>query len=127
MRSRRSHWQDGSVKLAVANAILVFRRREPFLFDRGDYAECKVEGSYRDRICAYTRSSGKALLVITRRFAASPVPEEVDDTVIILPEGVGREWHDLLTGDRFVASASLRVSDLLATLPVAVLTYTETT
>ncbi len=113
-------WQDGSFKLAATAAILAFRREMPALFAAGDYEAVPVQGDDAERICAFTRRQGDAvLLVAVARFptrgAASGVLE-----VPKLPGG--QTWRDLLSGRAFVTeSGALDCRVLFSDIPAAIL------
>ena len=125
MRQGLAHWQNGAIKLAVVAAILKFRESHPPVFDEGGYAECVVEGAAKDRICAFTRSSGDcAMLVVARRFPGRASPDKPDEATTLLSDETGADWYDLLTGRQVSAGSELAVSDVLTALPVAVLVKT---
>lgn len=132
-----SRWPDGMVKLFVTWRLLTLRRQQVELFETAPYEPLDVEGEHADHLCAYLRGdeAGRVLTVVPRlplrlRRNAAPWPcgaEVWADTQVILAEGGGGPWECAFTGRRIEAhqyedgSASLAVSDLLATFPVAVL------
>jgi (1->4)-alpha-D-glucan 1-alpha-D-glucosylmutase len=126
------NWRDGGCKLAVTAALLAERRRNPILFEEGDYEPLAASGSKADHICAFARNRDDcSLLVAVARF---PVRLETDPnwdgTEVACPKaadgvvgwGVTR-WRDLLNG-RLVEcreGPTLPARLLFGDLPVAVL------
>jgi (1->4)-alpha-D-glucan 1-alpha-D-glucosylmutase len=104
----------GTAKLLVVSRALRARRDHPDWFT--GYEPVAVDGSAADHVIAFDR--GGAVTVATRLPAGLAVTGW-GDTALRLPNGA---WRDLLTGERFVSDAAgLRVEDLLARLPVALL------
>jgi (1->4)-alpha-D-glucan 1-alpha-D-glucosylmutase len=108
---------SGAAKLLVVSRALRARRDSPDLFT--GYEPVTASGSAADHVVAFDR--GGAVTVATRlpaRLAATGW----GDTHLKLPTGA---WQDLLTRERFVSAAGgLPVAELLARLPVALLTRT---
>jgi (1->4)-alpha-D-glucan 1-alpha-D-glucosylmutase len=127
IRSGLERWQDGSIKLTAAAAILKFRARYPQVFEAGGYTECVVEGAAKEQICAFTRSAGGCtILVVVRRFPTRASPDGADEAALLLPEASGADWHNLFTDRTISIAPKMAVSELLTTLPVAVLVKTGT-
>jgi len=125
-------WPDGRVKLHVTSALLRLRRCRPELFARGAYLPLSVRGPGRDRLVAFARRRGPAwsVTVVPRLTMAATGPgrfalgtEGWGASTVVLPAGAPGAWRDVLSGSAVRARAgSVRVGDLLSTLPVAVLT-----
>jgi (1->4)-alpha-D-glucan 1-alpha-D-glucosylmutase len=110
---RRS--DEGLPKLWVTRQALLFRRRRPELFGPGgDYRPIEAAGARADHVVAFGRGEG-SVTVATRL----PIRLGGDwgDTTIDLPGG---RWSNELTGDA-VDGGPIRVGDLLARFPVALL------
>ena len=124
-------------KLFVTSKLLELRRAEPELFEKGDYQALQVEGSRAQHVFAFARSyEGRRCIVVVPRWVA-----KLMDCVCDLPSGPS-VWADTAIGigtvdvtdlreifsDRQVnveeteAGRVLRVADVLAEFPVAVLT-----
>ncbi|HZS32795.1 MAG TPA: malto-oligosyltrehalose synthase [Methylomirabilota bacterium] len=130
-------WPDGRVKLYLIRRGLACRRAAPDLFRAGAYVPLTAVGPAAAHVCAFGRSLDEAavLTVVPRLVAALtgaghelPLgPACWGDTVIELPASVGRRaYRDLLTGAILEAGGSggrrvLRVADVLARFPVALL------
>jgi (1->4)-alpha-D-glucan 1-alpha-D-glucosylmutase len=116
-----AQWQDGRTKLFVTSRLLAFRRFRPELFAEGDYQPLDTTGSGSDHLCAFIRTRGEErLAVAVPRLVYRLYRDGVADwgaTTLVLPSGT---WRDVFTGERFDGS-EVRVSRLLADLPVAVL------
>lgn len=129
----RDGWPDGRVKMLITWRLLQLRQREAELFRRGSYQTVAIEGVAADHGVAFARQQGGAwCLTIGSRLLhalAEGRPALIGeasrwgDTTLALPAGAPLAWRDVLTGRRWAASSSaqLRLADLLAALPVAVL------
>lgn len=107
----------GVVKLRLVASALRLRRDRPDLFT--GYAPVAASGAGADHVLAFDR--GGALTVATRLCSVLARDGGWRDTTLTLPPG---GWHDVLA-DRPVTSD--RLSDLLATYPVALLVRTTDT
>ncbi len=125
-------WQTGLVKQALIARTLGLRKRHPGLAPDAEYSPLEVVGSQSDRIVAFLRQAGdEAIVVIVPRLVAPllgeaglPLPPAAawGGTAISLPAGLeGRSWTDLLTDRPVPSGQALRVSDILADFPVALL------
>lgn len=114
-------WRSGAVKLALTRQVLAVRRQEEALFRDGSYEPLVAEGNMADHLCAYLRrlEGRMALAVATRLPAKLAAGGGWGDATLALPAAPAG-WVDRLTGRRFTGER-LQVSDLLATLPVALL------
>lgn len=122
---------DGRAKLYLTWRLLRLRDDHPELFTSGDYLPLTVVGERSEHVCAFARRHGDhTVVVVTGRWFARlqdggdgflPRPELWQDTRVELPEGCGR-LHDVLGGAVVDGgSGVLRVADVLAPQPVAVL------
>ncbi|GAA2140165.1 malto-oligosyltrehalose synthase [Nocardioides koreensis] len=102
----------GTAKLRVVHAALTLRRDRPELFTT--YAGLAAAGEAADHALAFDR--GGAVTVVTRLPIGLAERGGWGDTALDLPEG---RWADALTGR--AAAGSVRLADLLADLPVALL------
>jgi (1->4)-alpha-D-glucan 1-alpha-D-glucosylmutase len=123
-RALRDRYADGAVKLYVTHAALGARRAHRELFLRGDYEA--LAGS--DHVVAFTRAFGaERLLCCTARLSLRRTRGE-------RPWAVGDAWgeekialpyagtyRDVLTGAVLRAKGRLRLADVFADLPVALL------
>ncbi|HEU5474983.1 MAG TPA: malto-oligosyltrehalose synthase [Actinophytocola sp.] len=106
--------ETGAAKLHVVRTVLRLRRAEPELFTA--YRPVFAEGAAAGHALAFARGAGFDLVAVATRL---PVGLERAggwrDTVLPLPPG---DWVDLLTGSPV---GSVRLADLLARYPVALL------
>jgi len=126
-------WRDGRIKQAVLARLLNVRSERPDLFASGDYQPLVVEGAQAANVLAFLRRQGSdRMLVVVPVHAATLLegsnlphvdPARWGDTDVLLPPGTASNaWFDVTTGRRRKSvSRRMRVSDLLAELPVAVL------
>lgn len=138
-------WPDGRLKLRLTADLLQLRRHRPDLFGRGRYLPVAVRGPAARHVLAFARHRGRrwALTVVPRHTAPwrsagtgrpgkertyRPAALVVDrqrwaGTSLVLPDGAPTGWQ-LAGGHGEVGAARRRlaVGDVLARLPVAVLT-----
>jgi (1->4)-alpha-D-glucan 1-alpha-D-glucosylmutase len=115
LRAALANWTDGTIKLAVVQALLALRQEMPALFANGDYEAVAVEGPRSDAVCAFTRSDDRnRTLVLAARFPGASETSWSGHEV--LSEG---NWRDCLTFRQFSGTVSL--AHAFADLPVAVL------
>ena len=123
---------DGKAKLFVLWRILELRKQRPALFERGDYRGLSVAGKRAEHVIAFLRTDGndRCLVVVPRFFTSLlaghdglPCGEEIwGDTVIELPSHEGSSsLSDQLSGRMHPNAGRLRVGEVLAEFPVAVL------
>ncbi|TFB92469.1 malto-oligosyltrehalose synthase [Cryobacterium sp. HLT2-28] len=105
--------ESGAAKLLVTSRALRLRRDEPGRFFR--YAPVPAFGARAGHVIAFDR--GEAVTVATRLPLGLADAGGWEDTTIVL---AGRQVVDLLTGIRF-DGGSIRLADLLARYPVALL------
>ena len=116
------NWRDGGIKLAILATLLTFRREHEELFAQGTYEPLFAHGGGADRVCAFLRRNGQAILSAVSRF-----PGRSDGpwghTVLTLPEDLrGKAWRDVLTGMVWASDREqLHAENLFADLPVSVL------
>ncbi|MEO7774439.1 MAG: malto-oligosyltrehalose synthase [Steroidobacteraceae bacterium] len=121
-------WQDGRIKLLLLSRLLQMRRRLPALFSFGNYSGIDIESP---RLLAFRREhEGRRLIVVVARLLPAGSEEcrwpdagwqdvAFGETKFELPGG---PWHEVLSGASLAGGAApVRVSDLFARLPVAVL------
>jgi (1->4)-alpha-D-glucan 1-alpha-D-glucosylmutase len=123
---------DGRIKLWVLSRALRARAAAPGCFGpAGAYEALPAEGRYADRVVAFARSApdGAAAVVIAPRLvgplidatALPPLAGAWQDTRVPLPAALaGRRWTDALGGGP-QSAAELRLAEVLARLPVALL------
>ncbi|HHY49750.1 MAG TPA: malto-oligosyltrehalose synthase, partial [Alphaproteobacteria bacterium] len=110
-------WRDGRVKLALTATLLRLRRRAPRLFAEGSYEPVAVTGPDRHRVCAFIRRlESQAVLVAVRLW---PGRSDAVAASFALEDGA---WFELLERRQWAGSRTLTAAELLARLPVAVLT-----
>jgi len=120
-------WPDGHIKLALTQKLLHLRQTHPALFEQGGYEPVGVSGPDSDRIVAFTRThrTGRLLVVAARHFAPQTGdgehwPRGGWQARLVLGASQWRGLRDAL-GSQGEAPAKPDVSQLLKTLPVAVM------
>ncbi|MBB3997339.1 malto-oligosyltrehalose synthase [Aureimonas pseudogalii] len=127
-------WRDGAVKAKLTAAALKARIASPTLFTTGRYLPLEVEGAKKDHVVAFARTDGegRAAVTIVPRLALQLLGEDATvpmldpagwgDTAVRLPSHLAGARFDDILGERPVTGgATLRLSEVLATLPVALL------
>jgi (1->4)-alpha-D-glucan 1-alpha-D-glucosylmutase len=104
---------SGAAKLLVVSRTLRLRRERPELFD--DYRPVYAEGPTAEHVVAFDR--GGVVAVATRLPIGLSRHGGWRDTALSLP---GKGWEEVFTGTGY-AGSRLRLSELLADYPVALL------
>ena len=128
---------DGRIKLYLTYKALNFRRAQQTLFESGRYLPLEVEGSRREHVCAFERSSNECtVLVVVPRFCSRliadsnglPLGAQVwQDTRILQPfDTATSSYRNLLTGEllqleHLDGQSSLPLHKILSAFPVALL------
>jgi len=115
-------WPSGRLKLAWTRHLLKLRTDLANVFASGEYEPLEVSGLHRDHVIAFARRRGReaAIVVVMRRFGAFtdhgrnwPRPQSYDAALNVGDYAV--------EGFADADATQLRLSDLLAHLPVAAL------
>jgi (1->4)-alpha-D-glucan 1-alpha-D-glucosylmutase len=123
---------DGRAKLGVIRAGLRLRREFPALFRGAPYAPLHADAGREESIIAFALQQGpQAVIAIAPRlFArlmteadAAPIGARIwGASRLALPDGMPREWEDVVTGARHLAAdGALVLADVLSQFPVALL------
>ncbi len=127
---------DGALKMFVLTRVLAHRQRHREAFDRGDYIALAAEGERARHVVAYARvaDESRSITIVSRFLAAlhaasrPPVGAVWGDTRVRLPETLQPfRFRDVISGRTIETEVSstgeraIRLSDLFAHLPVAVL------
>src|SRR5262249_22822864 len=140
------HWEDGRIKLLLISAGLRLRRRNPQVFQEGEYLALSATGEKADHVVAIVRrQEDRMILAVAPRLVASfsfpPSPKALPEPGVRLPIGVDfwgdtyldfhyGVWVDslqnLLTGeriplDRVSRKLTLNIGNALSICPVALL------
>jgi (1->4)-alpha-D-glucan 1-alpha-D-glucosylmutase len=132
VRTVTANLEDGCIKMYVLWQALKLRNRMPGLFQEGSYIPVPVTGAKAKHALAFLRKSAQtSVLAIVPRLCSQltggelrlPLGQQVwGDSEIELQDPVGSEWLNVFTGERHKASgARLRVSEILHSFPVALL------
>ncbi|KQT85179.1 malto-oligosyltrehalose synthase [Aurantimonas sp. Leaf443] len=129
-----SDWRSGRIKARLTVAGLALRGRAPALFTHGAYLPLACEGPLAEHVVAFARTDedGRAAIVVAPRLSLALLdgaediaiaPERWAGTALILPEELaGLDFVDALTGAALKGAAGrLDLSEVLATLPVAMM------
>jgi (1->4)-alpha-D-glucan 1-alpha-D-glucosylmutase len=115
------NWPNGQLKFAWTRHLLKLRTELPGIFADGDYQPLEVSGPHRDHVIAFSRHHGRdAVIVVTTRWFSAfsdggrawPRPQSYQAALNVN----GYAVEGFADGD----ASQLRLSDLLAHLPVAV-------
>ena len=122
---------DGRAKLHIVRRGLAVRRAHPMLFHGGRYVALHADAGREENICAFAlRHGSEAVVAVAPRLFArlmrdtdeAPIGAAVwGEAALALPEGLPGELENVLTGERFPADKKLRLAQLLARFPVALL------
>ncbi len=125
-------WKDGKIKQLLIARTLALRSRTPDLFTAGGYQPLRMDGSLSEHIFAFVRMHEEQAVVVAATRLAARLPGVAErphvvrsaweGTAVLLPRKfAGRPWLDALGGGVMAAAGRLQVSEIMATLPVALL------
>jgi len=145
-RELAARWPDPDIKLWITSSGLHLRRDWPDVFAFGEYIPLTATGVAADHVMAFARrwETQTAICVVPRHFyglnaqhpransETGPPLADWADTQLMLPADFSHEWACRLSGVSHSASKVqnaaagqslvLKIADLLAVLPVALLT-----
>jgi (1->4)-alpha-D-glucan 1-alpha-D-glucosylmutase len=120
-------WPDGRIKLLLTQRLLRFRRDHAALFQQGKYLPLTASGTFAECCVAFLReheSEWIAVVVprLSSRVGFPPIGEKWKDTMVALPGSLSHAGaKEMFTGREMrVHGVAIRVSEAVATLPVAV-------
>jgi (1->4)-alpha-D-glucan 1-alpha-D-glucosylmutase len=129
-----ANWADGRIKQAMIVRVLAVRKKMPRLFAESSYAPLEAAGPFAEHIVAFARILGDTIAVTAvGRWCSGLLRDDGSlaiaeprwrETRILLPrELVGAKLCSVLTGEAVVLTGqALAAGDILARLPVALLT-----
>jgi (1->4)-alpha-D-glucan 1-alpha-D-glucosylmutase len=117
------HWRDGRIKMFTIHRLLQFRREQPTLFASGTYTGIPAQGAYADKVIAFERREGDAVLLIivprhTSDLGFPPLGSAWEDTAVV--PSTSASYRDIFTGRTHVGN-TLPLCEILADLPFAAL------
>ena len=123
---------DDRVKLYTTRTLLHVRKANEEIFHSGRYEPLSLDGARRVHAFAFARRhEGREVVVVVPRLVAGLVPDSDmpplgertwGDTRLQLPETTARCYRHPLTGQCVpVTNGELRLADIFAQFPVAVL------
>jgi len=117
-REMMEAWQDGRPKLYVTHVGLCARQDFADAFKHGEYIPVPASGARAEHVVAFARrGGGSTLLTVVPRLVATLGSAGWDDTALPGDVVAGR-WRNLFTGEEL---DQLRIADVLANFPVALL------
>ncbi len=110
VRAWAQHPRDGLLKLYLIMAGLHYRRREPGLFQAGDYLPLEAGGAKKQHVCAFARTlDDRAVMAVVPRWLATLTPDDKnppigaalweDNWVAVPPWPSLAPYRNVLTGD----------------------------
>jgi (1->4)-alpha-D-glucan 1-alpha-D-glucosylmutase len=118
------------VKLAVLRALLDLRRRDPVLFEQGEYVPLETRGPLHEHVVGWARQFEDRWVVgvVPRLTLARAEPDAFatgsfwSGTSVVLPTAMPEELVDVFSGEVLeVGPDELPMAAVLDRLPVAVL------
>ncbi len=133
--------EDGRIKLYLIYRVLNYRRNNRGPFEGGEYLPLEAKGARKRHVCAFARKGkDKTVIAAAARLVATLVPAEGSlplgeeawgDTVLVLPEGCGGRFRNVINGEELEAQEHegekvIRLSRLFGEVSVALLESTST-
>jgi (1->4)-alpha-D-glucan 1-alpha-D-glucosylmutase len=130
-RELAANMYDGRIKAYLIWKILNLRKRQPDLFQLGEYVPLEITGERAKHLVAFARRRGtQTLILVAPRLCAQllageprmPSGEEVWQDVQIRTPGHAARFRDLFTGENYaVEHGGLLAKHLFHNFPVAML------
>jgi (1->4)-alpha-D-glucan 1-alpha-D-glucosylmutase len=128
-------WRTGALKQALIAQTLSVRALHPELFSRGSYIPLTVTGEHARHVLAFARQWNNHLaIVVVARLSSHAIQKSVptikpgsfgEKTFIELPfDGIALKLKGLFAAPVVTTNRTLRISDALNTLPVALMINT---
>ena len=136
VRALLETWQDGRPKLHLTHRTLDLRRKNPELFEKGEYVPLEVSGAKADHVVAFARRLDDAVAITVAPRLHEKLSEESNKllpdpsiwsgTCIDVSGFIAKEYRNVLTGEaeravEYDGRATLQVEQLLKEFPVALL------
>jgi (1->4)-alpha-D-glucan 1-alpha-D-glucosylmutase len=117
------NWHDGRIKLALLAILLNFRREHSALFETAAYEPLSCKERPEQRVCAYLRIAEREVCLVAASLDARLQSLDYRGIKLDLDTQAGvLRWRDAITGTSVHSDGgALDLSDIFATLPVAVL------
>jgi (1->4)-alpha-D-glucan 1-alpha-D-glucosylmutase len=118
------------VKLFLVQRALQARKRNPALFQIGEYIPLTVRGHWKDHVIAFARRDPNSWAIavaprmLTRLVNDKQFPVDAavwKDTEILLPEEAHFSWRDAISGHVLPNQQALTVASALKYFPAALL------
>ncbi|MCU7549673.1 malto-oligosyltrehalose synthase [Chitinophagaceae bacterium LB-8] len=126
---------DGRVKLWLLKSVLQMRSEHPELFVRGDYIPLRVSGAYKNHVFAFARRYLQTWIIIAVPLHPTVLCQEQNtsvneidwkNTAIVLPQELTSGWEHLLSHARSNPAKEIRIQEVFAGLPLAILRLFQT-
>ena len=136
VRTLLETWQDGRPKLHLTHRTLDLRRKNPELFEKGEYVPLEVSGVKADHVVAFARRLDDAVAITVAPRLHEKLSKEANKllpdssiwsgTCIDVSGFIAKEYRNVLTGEaeravEYDGRATLQVEQLLKEFPVALL------
>jgi (1->4)-alpha-D-glucan 1-alpha-D-glucosylmutase len=127
--------EDGRIKLFLIYRALRARNAHPEVFQKGAYVPLEAAGNLKDHVIAFGRNhEDEWAVTMVPRFLTGMINEGEypfgqgvwDDTRILLPEGLGKRWRNVITNRYLNGDSELIIGQVLTHFPVALLMKEET-
>jgi (1->4)-alpha-D-glucan 1-alpha-D-glucosylmutase len=106
------------IKLWVTHKALQFRKSNRELLARGEYIPIAARGVAARHVCSFARRLADRWVIVAAPLLCTRL-KSWEDTELVLPEDGPSGWQDVITS---LIPPSLRLADLLAEFPVAMIT-----
>ncbi|KAA9346144.1 malto-oligosyltrehalose synthase [Adhaeribacter soli] len=130
LKSLLENWTDASVKQFTVWQALQCRKANPELFTEGEYIPLNLNAESAGKVLGYARkhASGWCLVLVPLHVSqiskpsVFPLGEQAwSSSAVQLPAGAPATWHNYFTDETITGNSSLKLSEVFASLPVALL------
>ena len=120
---------DGKIKLWLQHALLIHRKENSDLFNKGTYLPLEVKGRHAKHVFAFARRYKHYWTIVALPLNLAGVVKDIEeleldwkDTRIIIPAEAPLEWTHVINGeDGQIVDGELLISSIFKELPLALL------
>jgi malto-oligosyltrehalose synthase/4-alpha-glucanotransferase len=125
---------NGHIKLWITQQLFKQRSGNPEFFQYADYFPLEVKGTLKEHVFAYYRVHRNQVMLIAVPLNTASICEKQQtdvlnldwqETEIVLPDFLGKNWQNILTTDELSFEKNIQVDQLFINLPAAILTGTQ--
>jgi malto-oligosyltrehalose synthase/4-alpha-glucanotransferase len=125
---------NGHIKLWITQQLFNQRKENPEFYQHADYFPLEIKGTLKEHVFAFYRVHRNQVMLIAVPLNTASICEKQQtdilnldwqQTEIVLPDFLGKNWRNILTSDELSFEKNIQVDQLLRNLPAALLKGTQ--